>query len=357
MMANIPSYVRKAQEKYKKMGQRQKSQLSPYGYYQCFDLVLSGMAESLSGKAHNYQLDFLERDGRITNEEAAKDDFYSHFKYSNKSKDLIVKYSLTSAFFQYSYDGLSRPKGVQRRKRESNLAFLKDCAKNYLLKNFWHNHVHERAQRITIANYHEFEDEARFASDFEADNLANILLALSYGHKVGAATSDQVSVRKDLSELFARNRCNKVFLLRALARKEDAEAKTVKKFQEKDYQNRRRFGNQLSVHLLERNRAVASLSMHFFGDVVKAGSIYHRPDTGMSVELNGIRIPVPKLGNIDNLSVDEFKHGAEAIIQKVDTEYAGLLRKDSEIRRFATVSLREKMRLLVNRSLVNLVTN
>lgn len=361
-MGKFPLYVLEAQKKYvtkfksKGKSKSKKIPLTPKAYFNCFHLALTKMAEVLYGRPDNYQLDFIERDGKITNTEAAKDDFYSHFSYKSKDDREIVCYQLTSAFFQYSYNGLYFPQGVQRRQSESQLMFLRDCATNYLLKNFWHNHVHERAQRITSANYHEFADEARYDSDFEADNLANVLLALSYGHTVGAATSHQTDIRQELSELFARNRCNRVFPLRAQARQEDVAPTTFRKFQEADWLNRRRFATSLSVHLLERNRAAATLSMHFFGEAKKAGGIHKRNDSGMSVELNGVRIRVPRLGDITNVRGEQFRRGADAIVQHVDTEYSGLLRKDSDLKRFARVSLTEKIRLLTSPAVSRRVT-
>ena len=234
----------------------------------------------------------------------------------------------------------------------SDTIFLKDCATNYLIKNFWHNYVHDRLQRITDANYRLFRHEARYFSDFEADNFANILLPLSYDLNVAAAHSTVSNRRPEIANLYGRNRCNTVFIDRAKARKDFPKSGgTYENLQDWEWLIRRRFANQLTARLIENNRAVSSVSMHFFGDIKATRRRFTRPDTGAAIELNGVRITFEDLGDIGSMTDDDIRKSTGDYVARADVEYTTRLRQDPALKKYALDSLRAKCEFLVGRSI------
>lgn len=298
------------------------------------------------GNMTNWQLNVSAHDSRITDEDAAEDDFYSSFEYR---KSGILTYTLTRAFFRYSYEGLVEPP-AKPRSRETRQAFLKDCATNYLAKNFWHNHVHECYQKITSANYRAFGGESRYSSDFTADNLGNVLHALSYGHVLTADVSAQTKpVDQGLRELFLRNRCNRVFALRDEARIHSKlrSANSIESLLEAEWLIRRRLANELSIRCIERGRALTSISVHFGGLIRKSKGHYQRPNAQGSVEMNGVRIPLYDLGNISSLKRDEVKEAVDHYVTTLDTLYATQLRSDDSLRAYARDAMTATAKRLV----------
>src|SRR5688572_29882531 len=328
--------------------------LSPHDYYSCFRDALQRMSKFLYGTEDQFELHDQHRDHRISNDEAAREHFYSGFKLVTRKRRPLIVYELSQAFFAYTYNGLYNPdqgrSAAQRLKRpdETDTTFLKDCATNYLIKNFWHNYVHDRLQRITDANYHLFRHEARYFSDFEADNFANILLPLSYDLKVAAAHSTVSNRRPEIANLYGRNRCNTVFIDRAKARKDFPKSGgTYENLQDWEWLIRRRFANQLTARLIENNRAVSSVSMHFFGDIKATRSRFTRPDTGAAIELNGVRITFEDLGDIGSMTDDAIRKSTGDYVAKADVEYTTRLRQDPALKKYALDSLRAKCGFLV----------
>lgn len=299
--------------------------LSPADYYGCFGDALRHMSTFLYGGETQFELHNVERDDKITNDEAAREHFYSGFKLVKRKGNPVIVYELSEAFFTYSYNGLYAPDSSLKLAHESDTVFLQDCATNYLIKNFWHNYVHDRAQRITDSNYQLFRHESRYYSDFEADNLANILLPLSYGLSIAADQSNLRDHRADVANLYARNRCNRVFVLRERARKNfPGPDQSYDSLQDWEWLIRRRFANQLAMRLVEHNRAVCSITMHFFGEIRAIRNKFTRPKTGASIELNGIRITFENLGNIGALSDERIRESTQDYVSKADTEYTTL---------------------------------
>lgn len=336
--------------------------LSPRDYHECFHDALRRMSEFLYGRDDQFELHEQHRDDRISDDEAAREHFYSGFKLVTRRGHPVIVYELSQAFFAYTYRGLydpdqRRPPGQKlKRPGETDTAFLRDCATNYLLKNFWHNYVHDRAQRITDANYRLFRHESRYYSDFEADNFANILLPLSYGLKVAADQSTLKDRRPEIGELYARNRCNTVFLDRARARRDfPAPGGSYDSFQDWEWQIRRRFANQLTMRLIENNRAVASVTMHFFGDLKAKRNKFTRPEAGAAIELNGVRITFENLGDIGPLTDDKIRDSTGDYVANADVKYCNRLREDPSFRKYALDSLRAKCEFLIGRSIDDIV--
>lgn len=320
--------------------------LSPTVYYKCFESALQRMSQVLSC---DHLLHSEERDARVSEAAAAKDDFYSTFEYRWKARPHTLVYKLTQKFFTDSYAGLRMPKLAKRERGESVASFLKDCATNYLLKNFWHNHVHEFAQQITNANFHDFTGESRYASDFEADNLATILLALSYEQKVRTDSSNQTQPPSPgLKKLFERNACNNVFGLRAVARKsKEGSTHSIEEFLEREWLTRRRIAVQLGAYLVERDRAVGSISVHFYGDLKRNGSRYGRPNTRASVELNGVRVFLGEWQvDVTTLKREEITAALSSLVGKIDWDYCNVLRTKPALGHLANDLLKAKLQVL-----------
>jgi len=145
------------------------------------------MGATIGIAAGQCSINSLEVDRRIPNGEAAENFSYGWFQYGQSK----LTYTLAQPFFKYSYRGFHEPdRALLRRTKESDVGFMTDCASNYVLKNFWHNHVHNQLPHIKHKheNYRDFGGESRYMSDFEADNMANILLAVSYGHHVSTTS-------------------------------------------------------------------------------------------------------------------------------------------------------------------------
>jgi hypothetical protein len=336
--------------------------LSPRDYHQCFPDALSRMSTFLYGHDDWYELHEQHRDDRISDDEAAREHFYSGFKLTTRNKHPVIVYELSQAFFAYTYRGLHNPDQRRpvsqklKKPRETDTDFLKDCAANYLIKNFWHNYVHDRAQRITDSNYRLFRHESRYYSDFEADNFANILLPLSYGMKVAADHTTQSDRRPEIGDLYARNRCNTVFVDRARARRDfPAPNSSYDSLQDWEWQIRRRFANQLAMRLIENNRAVSSITMHFFGEIRAKRNKFTRPETGASIELNGVRITFEGLGDIGSLSDEKIRESTGDYVAKADVEYCTRLRHDPSLKKYALDSLRAKCEFLVGRPIDDII--
>ncbi len=214
-------------------------------------------------------------------DDLAENFFYGRFVFRNSGNPPVrVEATMQDAFVEWSHQGLDLPKykpeemGVTADKL-SDPIFIGACASNYLLKNFWHNYVHNVLQKISFENYKDFGGLARYEADFEADNLANLFLIHSYGLPVCASGfgSSGVETFKRIVELLRRNHCNKVFALRAAALHE------AQNQEELEWRYRRTLSSYLSGWL-----AAVGFSVTTIG-------VYLRP-THVIVSLNGIRIAV-----------------------------------------------------------------
>lgn len=317
-------------------------------YTMCFKSALDIVFALKPGGFTKSQLNRSNHDPQLSGDKAADTDFYPSFHFRRNG---VMAYTLTKSFFDLSLKGFQPT--TSQLPTESKQAFLVDCATNYLVKNFWHNIVHEQMQRITSSNYVEFREEARYSSDFDADCLATVLLALSYGHIVRADVSSQVALpNSDLQRLFLRNRSNKAFALREQARNEGRAKRkhTIDDLVEREWLIRRLLVNELCMRCLERGRALASISVHFFGAPRQSkGGRYERPNACGAVEMNGVRFSLGDLGNFAHSERDEIKRAVERYVTSLDNQYAGELRASLNLRTFARASLEARICRVMSR--------
>lgn len=242
----------------------------------------------------------------------ANDDEYSaeHFFYSsvdfprrkaNGGLARVAKFAVPDTFLNWSYCRLHCPSGSPDDLLLSefggsvdNPDFVKHCASNYLVKNFWHNFVHREIQGISNSNYGEFGGRAREDSDFEADNLANVLLLASYGIPIHCRGRIGRDKSKRVRAIFSRNRCNLVFAERAMHRIADRAAMSDdERWEELEWRFCRGVSNAVSMELIAHGLAAPSLRIFFNGKVNRrkgpAGDRRWREGT-VIVEVAGYRI-------------------------------------------------------------------
>ena len=218
---------------------------------------------------------------------------------------------------------------------------IKTCAINYLTKNLWHNVVHVAAQGINGANYKAFRGLARHQSDFVADNLSTILLALSYALNVNAdSTTTSTEYDSTIVHLLRRNRCNGIFQLRA------RETGEVESEPEQEWRYRRSIAVYLSGWLLAAGRAAASLSVYLH----KRDS---DPEPRIVIEVNGQYLSVPHPA-YDWSSGDKAKQRTHLhqVATYVDAHYRNALVNSDRLREHARGQLYNQLRLLGVESLL-----
>lgn len=225
----------------------------------------------------------------------AENFFYSSLSLAQGQGGLkVLRYHLTRTFLDWSYARLSVPRGsdaeLERGKYADKRTFMVACASNYLVKNLWHNYVHVALQGITDANYHHFRGEARFDSDFEADNLATLLLIKSYGLPVLARGKPSAHPER-IEALLKRNACNLVFQERAMHRREDRAGKNqLELYQESEWRFFRRICNRLSGALAIAGLSARTLSVFADGEIRqgRGGAILY-PKRNVILEINARR--------------------------------------------------------------------
>lgn len=321
-------------------------------YVNCFRNALGTVIKLKPGGYTKSQLNRLSHDSRLSDSKAADSDFYPGFEFRSNG---VMVYTLTRSFLDHSLQGLEIPSS-KRKRGESEIKYMEDCATNYLVKNFWHNIVHEQMQRITSHNYREFREEARYSSDFDADCLATVMLALSYGHTARTDKSSQVATPNvGLQQLFLRNRCNTAFALREESRdkvRNKRRSWTLDDLVEAEWLIRRRLVNELCMRCLERGRTLSSVSVHFYGAITRGrGGRYERKDARGAVVMNGIHIPMKHLGDFAYAHRDKIKNAVHRYVEFLDTTYAEALRTDLTLRAYAHDLLLARLRRLVSRRL------
>jgi len=301
---------------------------------------------------------------RASNEVRAEHEFYGRFQLQSRANPerLHVTFNTTEVFRQWSLDRLHRPDSHDE---IVNAMFEKDKKSaysivfaNYLVKNFWHNIVHLKLQKINDLNFHEFGGDARYESDFVADNLANIFLLKSYGYKVKTRGSQSPSELGKLQRLFEINRCNRVFAERALQRNEGQTK--LENFLERGWRFKRQIANALSSKLLCRGAAVTDIAIYFTGKlkaqdgdrdgyyysgnvVVRLNQAYY--NTGCAPYLNDSNA----VGLTDERKSDIRTFYSARVQEIVDlsvTRYTSDLKSDKGLRDFASnavLGLEEKL--------------
>jgi hypothetical protein len=223
---------------------------------------------------------------------------------------------------------------------------MKSCASNYLLKNFWHNYVHRQIQGIASHNYHSFGGEARDHSDFTADNLATILFVRSYGIDILASGRSGPSRSNAVRDLLGRNRCNLVFAERERHRIETATAMgDHERWQEAQWQFRRRVAMAISNQLVGRGAAATGLAVYLRGERRSRDDWFFHKDL-VVVEINGryfvtnqySYIPDPAKPMKPQTRKTAYERREKIAINAVD-QYSSLLEQDSELRSYAKQSL------------------
>lgn len=221
----------------------------------------------------------IDRDQDLEAFDHAENLFYGDFNFScpRGFKDIVrVTHRSTPAFRLWSFrrlvwpnietpHGTSEP--LKRRPDETDSEFMQSCAANYLLKNFWHNYVHRVIQGITSENYHSFGGEARDQSDFTADNVGTILFLRSYGVEILTSGRSRPERSALIRDLLMRNRCNLVFAERDRLRIEStAKLATEQRWEEAQWQFRRRVAMAISNLLVQRGAAVVGLGVYLRGE-------------------------------------------------------------------------------------------
>lgn len=261
-------------------------------------------------------------DGELVYAEYA-DFFYgvTHVRVASDSTIRTLIHSATPAFIEAFIAGHQRPRYALIDMGLPNVdptALDVNVASNYLVKNLWHNLVHVLLQGINELNYHAFKGAARDRSDFTADNLATILLALSYGRVVRADSIESTSRHdKSIVHVLRRNRSNRMFVIRALATDETEDPAEL------DWRTRRSLAVYISGWLVASGRAASALAVEFGRD--------HGQGPTIVVEVNGCHIATPftkQLAPGDSASEDQrtaFKNLQRQVAIFVDANYRSML--------------------------------
>lgn len=229
----------------------------------------------------------------------AENFFYCDVDFRARSKIRLAVFKVPAPFLDWGYRQLHRPAGSSEalglRAYEGGAddpAFVRHCATNYLVKNFWHNFTHRALQGITTDNYHQFRGLAREDSDFEADHVANLLLLRGYGQSVHTTGKSGPATRQARQVIFNRNRCNRIFAERARLRAEDRDAMSVEdRWEELEWRFCRRTSNAISTRLLILGLATPTVRVFLGGarrTSVTSGNRWRAGD--VIVEIGGCRI-------------------------------------------------------------------
>lgn len=297
-----------------------------------------------------YKLAFIDTPRQSRSERWASD-FYIRFQFfaQRSPKRVVVRMDIPDTFLYGTYEGLCHPKNFGKEYAYTELSeksdidpgiLYRDCATNYLVRNFWHNYTHHRIHQLTYQNYRDVSGEARYVADFEADVWSYVFLAMSYGYEVCADNVESLKENKDLVRLFRRNRCNEVFRLRAQLRRESEQLNSVGGLEAREWRYRRSLANYLSGWLIGCGRAAVLLGISLTGDVRVKRGIYHRKDAKVVVQVNRIRIPMRVTARLDEADSDERKKQFQQICHAVDKEYAEYLERDERLREFARTGLK-----------------
>ena len=280
----------------------------------------------------------------IEKEDIAEHFFYGWFEIERDSDGLLpIHYYLPEGFFRFNYEGFHYPQRSETRtytyreinpKEVDDDIFLPRCAANYLLRNFWHNYVHNELHGIRRDNYREFRGAARHESDFEADNLSHLLLCKSYGLPVLADSVESTTPEESIRGLLRRNRCNHMFQLRAEARSETDEG-DMQRFEEAEWRERRRLSGYISGWLVAQGLAVSNLAVYYTGDIKERRGKLYRQHPGIVVVVNGMRLVIERFPPAPGSSPEEIHEYLRNTANVVQSRYTGRLQRDERKRAFA----------------------
>jgi hypothetical protein len=295
--------------------------------------------QSSFSKAFVIEASTLVNDGGMSEDDIATNFFYGDLRFDSTSTPGFTRiiYSLPQAFLNYSYKGFRVPPYSKDQVNPDSLdplEFVSNCATNYILRNLWHNFVHTKVHKIGRNNYSDFEGDARYAMDFEADNLSLLLLVASYGYPLKHDGFDDTRSNKDILLLLRRNRCNKMFADRAQARStaERSNGDQVEEILEGGWRLRRTLCGYISGWLIAHGLCAINLSVFHSGSILRAGNTYKRNKSGIIVSVNGVQIyldiPIPQ----KNCSGKETRAFCRQVATKVHVDYLTVLRKDSNLK-------------------------
>jgi len=227
----------------------------------------------------------------ISDVDRAEHEFYGRIQFQKRTglkrqglPVLHITFDSTEAFWDWSLKRLHIPhitnESLAAYFKTAKVKALQEAFTNYLVKNFWHNAVHRRIQGIHELNFHEFGGDARYESDFTADNLANLFLLRSYGlpvHTKGKLPTD--FSRSEIRKVFSMNRCNLVFAERAEIR--DETTSPLQEFQERLWRFKRSLANVISQELALSGSASTDVAIY------TSGSIQPQKDSRESYYSNG----------------------------------------------------------------------
>lgn len=288
-------------------------------------------------------------DAESTDPDVAENFFYGWFEDlappPGKKRWRLI-YCLPDAFLEYGYQGLHFPPYTLRDLDAEGIdpsTLIVDCATNYILKNFWHNFVHNVYQDIDHTNHHQFGGSAQFESDFDADNLGTVLLAYSYGLPIRADGFSELDKR--FLTLLRRNRCNRVFAVRATRRPrgEGNSPASLPAFLEEEWRLRRAAANYVGGRLLASGRTVGTLGVYLTGRPVRVRDTYRRKDAKIVVQINGIRLATNYRGDRRAWQRASLRDYGSEVAQTVDMRYAELLRERPRLKEYAIAVLRFRL--------------
>jgi hypothetical protein len=293
----------------------------------------------------------------------AENGFYGTFNFTRPRKvggGLRVGVSLTPTFLDWSYKRLFRPNGtdaaLERATFADEDAFMKACATNYLLKNFWHNYVHNELQGLHEKNYWKFNGSLTYENDFEADNVATILLVRAYGLTIPTGGRPNSKVGSRVAAVLLRNRCNHVFVEREQVRRRHALSVALPNpsvstqfmaYGENEWYLRRRIANAMSARLIEDGHVVTRLGVYLSG-TPKLGRRGPYPTGRIVVQLNGWSLDTNMAPTvIDPLASDPNSVArkqrqsklVDAVVGLAVTSYGGDMQANAHIRRHAALQI------------------
>ncbi len=304
----------------------------------------------------NHEL--IDRPQELEDFDQAENLFYGDFDFScpRGFKNIVrITHRSTPAFRKWSFERLIWPsfetaqgeaEMLRKRPEETDSEFMMSCASNYLLKNFWHNYVHREVQGIASHNYHRFGGEARNHSDFTADNLATLLFVRSYGINILTSGRSGLPRSNAVRDLINRNRCNLVFAERDRHRIERTGDMAVQeRWQEAQWQFRRRVAMAISNQLVGRGAAATSLAVYLRGERKSRDGWFYFKDL-VVVEINGRYfvsnqypyIPDPSKPMKPQTRKTAYERREKIAVDAVD-QYISLLEQSRELRAYTEQSL------------------
>jgi hypothetical protein len=259
-------------------------------------------------------------------------------RHGKRVSHLHLAYRATDTFMNYSYENLHLPWGHDKRRHSlADLGYahgtadeivIRECASNYLARNFWHNIVHDRVQNITNDNFDDFRGRARYDSDFEADNFSLALLVHSYGLPIIADDIDRVAPDDRILHVLRRNQCNDLFRARAV----DRGGKSV--YDETEFRHCRTINGYLCGWLLAQGLSVVAMTVHAYGYIKMKNKKYYREGEGFVISVNGYRIRYTLPYPADGSPSEQLRY-MENVGEFVQTQYGGAMRREPSLRKYA----------------------